>query len=208
MIKTLRFVFEKELRQRSYFYIIISILLFLPNDLGNLFAVLFSSSLFTREIENKNFTLISTLPISRMDLYLSYYILGASLLLFSKSLYYGITKNSDFYALFGTLLFFAFFYGLSVLTSIKGLGGIYVPISIWLVDLFLKSNNLIKDYSLVSQKNIFINIISLFLFISVMFIFHFSDSSNYTKNKNKLFTIIGLIFIFIILAWLITNSMR
>lgn len=208
MIKTLKFVFEKELRQRSYYYIFISVLLFLPNDLGNLFAVLFASTLFTREIENKNFALISALPISRLDLYLSYYIFGTSILLFSKSLYFGITQNSDFYSLFGTLLFFAFFYSLSILTSIKGLGGIYIPISIWLVDLFLKSNDLIKDYSLVSQRNIFINAISLALFLSVMFIFHFSDSSNHTRDKNRLFTIISLIFVFIILAWLITNSLR
>ncbi|KAF2955083.1 hypothetical protein [Marinitoga sp. 38H-ov] len=208
MLKTIKFVFEKELRQRSYYFIFISILLFLPNDLGNLFAVLFASTLFTRELENKNFTLISTLPVSRMDLYLAYYIFGASILLFSKSLYFGITQNSDYISLFGSLLFFAFFYSLSILTSIKGLGGIYIPISIWLVDLFLKSNNMIKNYSLVTQKNIFINIISLFLFISVMIIFHFTDSSNYTKNKNKLFTFIGLIFVLIIVAWLITNSLR
>ncbi|SHE80849.1 hypothetical protein SAMN02745164_01181 [Marinitoga hydrogenitolerans DSM 16785] len=208
MIKTLKFVFEKEFRQKSYYLIVISILLFLPNDLGNLFAVLFASTLFTREMENKSFSLISTLPISRFELYLSYYIFGASLLLFSKSLYYGITKNSDLIGLIGILLFFAFFYSLSVLSSLKGLGGIYIPISIWLVDLFLKSNDLIRDYSLVTQKNIFINIISLFLFFSVMFIFHFSDSSNYTKNKNKIFTVISLIFVLIIVAWLITNSLR
>lgn len=208
MIKTIRFVFEKEFRQRSYYLIFISILLFLPNDLGNLFAVVFASTLLTREIENKNYSLIATLPISRMDFYLSYYILGASLLLFSKALYFGITKNSDLIGLLGSLLFFAFFYSLSVLSSIKGLGGIYIPISIWLVDLFLKSNDMIKNYSLVTQKNIFINLISLFLFFSVMIIFHFSDSSNYTKNKNKLFTIIGLVFVLIIVTWLITNSLR
>ncbi|MBM7559438.1 hypothetical protein [Marinitoga litoralis] len=208
MLKTIKFVFEKEIRQRSYYIVFIAILLFLPNDLGNLFAVLFASTLLTRELENKSFSLISTLPISRMDLYLSYYIFGASILLFSKALYFGISKNSDILSLFGSLLFFAFFYSLSVLTSIKGLGGIYVPISIWLVDLFLKSNDLIKDYSIVSQRNVFINIISLFLFISVMVIFHFSDSSNYTKNKNKLFTIIGLVFVFIVVALLIANSLR
>ncbi|WP_129409623.1 hypothetical protein [Marinitoga lauensis] len=208
MIKTIKFVFEKEFRQKSYYLIFISILLFLPNDLGNLFAVIFASTLLTREIENKNFSLISTLPISRMDFYLSYYIFGASLLLLSKALYFGITKNSDWIGLLGNLLFFAFFYSLSVLSSIKGLGGIYIPISIWLVDLFLKSNEMIKDYSLVTQKNLFINLISLFLFFSVMIIFHYSDSSNYTKNKNKLFTILSLIFVLIIVAWLITNSLR
>ncbi|KLO22261.1 hypothetical protein X275_01755 [Marinitoga sp. 1197] len=208
MLKTLKFVFEKELRQKSFYLIFISILLFLPGDLGNLFAVLFASTLFTKELENKNFSLMSTLPVSRADLYLSYYIFGASFLLFSKSIYYGITNNSDFYGLFSSLLFFAFFYSLSILSSIKGLGGIYIPIFVWLIDLFLKSNNLIKDYSLVIQKNVFINILSTFLFFSTMIIFHFSDSSNYTKNKNKLFTIISLVFILIIISWIIIKSLR
>ncbi|AEX85185.1 hypothetical protein XO10_03785 [Marinitoga sp. 1135] len=208
MYRTLRFVFEKELRQKPYIIIIISALLFLPGDLGNLFAVIFASTILTRELETKNYALISTLPVSKYEIYLSYYIFGASIFLLSKGIYFGITKNNDLKTLMLSLLFFAFFYGLSVLSSIKGLGGIYVPIVIWVIDLFLKSNSVISDYSVVMQKNIFINIISVFLFFASMFIFHFTDSSNYTRSKNKIFTLLGIGIILIIVAWFLFNTLK